>query len=276
MTAWLDGGPADPRLAEARGLHYGDGVFRTLRVHRGELVDAAGQLAHLAADARALALHAPQEVLAAEAGQLLQTAALADGALKILLWRKASGRGYRPQGGDCHRLLSLHPLPVLRLDPATAGARVDLAALRLGEQPALAGIKHLNRLEQVLASRDWPAAIDERLLANDQDELICGTRSNLFAVSEGRLWTPRLDRAGVAGRTRARVLALAEAAGIAVQIAPLPVAALSSVQELFLSNSLFGLWGVAEAPGFRASGPGPLTRRLLQTLAHPPWKAAAC
>ena len=88
------------------------------------------------------------------------------------------------------------------------GVRVRLGELRLGENPALAGLKHLNRLEQVLARLEWSdPGIAEALLFSSSGALVSGSMSNVFLVHGGRLATPRLDRCGVAGVMREVVLA---------------------------------------------------------------------
>lgn len=256
----------------ARGLHYGDGVFRTIRIHRGRCLDWSGQRAKLAADAAHLALHpdAPHwEALEREAGALAFERG--EGTLKILLWRRGERRGYAPEGTAVERLLLSGPMPVCADECWSRGIVVIDSAIRLATPHVLAGIKHLNRLEQVLASRDWPEGTHEALMQDAEGHVICGTRSNVFWVSGGRLRTPRIDRCGVAGVMRARVLDLATSMGLASEELPAaPRALLDEAEELFVTNSLIGIWPVRRL-GERDfhPAPGPVTQELMKALQHP-------
>jgi len=147
------------------------------------------------------------------------------------------------------------------------GVRVRLATLRLGENPALAGIKHCNRLEQVLARREWSdPAIADALMFSRSGALVSGTMSNVFLVRESKLLTPLIDQCGVAGIMRALVLEIATANGISAEECRLEAADVAAAGELFLTNALMGICPVCELEGVRRA-PGPLTRALQQKLA---------
>ena len=255
---------------QSRGLHYGDGVFRTLYIHDGECVDWNGQRAHLLADAARLGLQ-----LQAPADQALDSEvhAIAQGrtaaVLKILLWRQASDRGYSPAAANAERLLICSPVPEVPATCWTRGVNVIDSPVRLASPHLLAGAKHLNRLEQVLASRDWPAGVDEALMSDADGHIVCGTRSNLFWSSHGRLLTPSLERCGVAGRMRARILEQASRLGIETGILQAPRASLESAEELFLTNSVFGIWPVRRLGKRDLPAPGRLTQALMRELPHP-------
>lgn len=263
---WLNGKLVDAGLPLSRGLHYGDGVFRTMLLWQGSVVDLDAQLAHLAHDANVLDLALP-----ASLETELEAAAreASSGVAKVLLWRAGEGRGYRSTTSDTDRLVIRYALP----DWNPANAREGIAAIRspvvMAAQPRLAGIKHLNRLEQVLASRAWPEGIDEALLGDDRGHPVCGTRSNLFWVRRGVLHTPALERCGVAGRMRARVLGLAAREGIDTRIVSEPWSALHAADEAFISNSLIGLWPLRALDDHRWPAPGPVSVHLMRALAHP-------
>jgi 4-amino-4-deoxychorismate lyase len=189
--------------------------------------------------------------------------------VKLLLTRGAAlNRGYAPTGSERPTRLTLrYPWPAEDPTAATEGVRVRLATLRLGENPALAGLKHCNRLEQVLARREWTdPAIAEALLFSSSGALVSGTMSNVFIVHDSRLLTPLLDRCGVAGVMREVVLAVARAAGIASEERRLEAQDLLDAQEVFLTNALSGIRPVRELEGAPLV-PGPLTRTLQQRLA---------
>lgn len=239
----VNGAPAAQLPANDRGCLYGDGVFRTLRVSGGRPRWWDEHLAKLCQDAQRLGIACPADAIwAADAAALLDPHT--EGALKLVLTRGAGPRGYRPPA-DCqpNRVVSLAPLPDHVRKPT---ARLRLCGLRLGEQPCLAGIKHLNRLEQVLARMEWDDPdIDEGLLLDTAGRVISAVSGNLFIHLDGELLTPRLDRCGVAGVTRARVLSAAVRLGLPVREADIRLEQVNAAAELMLTNSLVGVWPVA-------------------------------
>lgn len=220
-----------------RGLAYGDGLFETMRAHAGGLPWWPRHRARLAAGAERLGIAMPTKArLDAALAEAL--ARSPEGIVKLLLTRGIAARGYAPEADASPTLLvSVSPLP-----PATASPlRVDLLALRLGVQPALAGIKHLNRLEQVLGAREAAdRGLDEGLMADAEGRLTCGTRTNLFAFVAGRWITPPLEQAGVAGVARGVLLETWRPPG-GLAVAALAVADLPRIEALLLSNAVRGI-----------------------------------
>ena len=230
------GQQALPALDPAdRGLAYGDGLFETMRVARGRLPWWPAHHARLQRGAAVLGFAPPpRDWLEAELAALLAQAP--DGAvLKLVLTRGAGGRGYAAQGaGEPTLLLSLHPLPA----PVDEPVVLRWCSLRMAIQPALAGLKHLNRLEQVLARAEWDdPGVHEGLLLDARGRVACATAANVFARIGGRWLTPRVDECGVAGVARAWVLANA---GDAAE-AELSPADLESAEALFLCNAVRGI-----------------------------------
>ena len=124
-----------------------------------------------------------------------------EGVLKLIVTRGLGRRGYGPTGREhCTRILALHPLPRGVLGGGSTPARVRLCATPLGLNPRLAGLKTLNRLESVVARSEWNnGRIWEGLMRDVDENVVCGTMSNLFLRSGSNLMTPVLDRCGVAG-----------------------------------------------------------------------------
>lgn len=262
----LFNGVAAPDLAFHRGLHYGDGVFRTCLIFGSEVVDLPIHMEVLKRDAARLGLEVPAAV-PAEARELARGEATA--VLKLILMRAQEGRGYRSGGAVADRLLCRYEAPRYAPRCWTSGVTATRGALRLARQPALAGAKHLNRLEQVLASRHWPAGIDEIILADEQDRPIGGTRTNLFWARGRTLYTPSLERCGVAGMMREKVLRAAAAAGVPVRVVDGSWEELAGADEAFLTNSLVGIWPLARLDAQAWRAPGALTTALMEQLAHP-------
>jgi len=270
---WVNGQPAASVSALERGLHYGDGLFETLACVHGQPRFLELHLRRLAAGCARLGLACPQGPLRAELRTLAAGSSRA--IVKVLVTRgPAQARGYAVTGHEQPtRIVLRYGWPAD--DPALErdGVRVRLAAQRLGENPSLAGLKHLNRLEQVLARREWSdAQIADALMFSSSGALISGTMSNVFLVTDGKLCTPSVDRCGVAGVMRAVVRALAAHGGQAAEERTLNARDLESTTEMFLTNALIGIRPVRELAG-RTLPPGPLTRHLQEQLA--PWLASA-
>jgi 4-amino-4-deoxychorismate lyase len=264
----VNGTPADAIGAGDRGLHYGDGLFETFAVCDGRPLCWEAHLARLSAGCRRLRLPQPDVVrLREEAGRACD--GLAIGVLKLIVTRGPGGRGYAaPATVQPTRILLRYPWPAHPPADGGTGVRVRVCDTRLGGNPALAGIKHLNRLEQVLARSEWDDPdIAEGLMLDEGGWVVEGTMSNLFMVSRGRLLTPSLERSGIAGVMRRLILAQAAALGLPAAEASLGLDDLQAADEIFLSNSVIGIWPVRELAG-RVFKVGPVAGRLTQALAE--------
>ncbi|MDQ2075678.1 aminodeoxychorismate lyase [Marinimicrobium sp. ABcell2] len=257
-----------------RGFAYGDGLFETIRVQSGGVPLWPFHEQRLSLGAGRLGIRFSRSDLHQYRDDMLAQAASGnapDGVLKLILTRGAGGRGYlAPENGEPTLCLMLYPQAVPLGD--NHGVTVKLCQYRLADNPALAGIKHLNRLEQVLARSEWrDGPWTEGLLLNQRGEVVEATASNLFAVLNGELLTPDLSNAGVAGVARRLIIdCLAPSIGLVVKEVPLPLDALSTAEEVFLCNSVKGITPVAVMDlGDRVSLPvGPVTRRLQEAFNH--------
>ena len=228
----LDGEPASGALWN-RGLAYGDGVFETMVHDRKRARFWPLHRERLLKGCAALGLAVDPEQVAAEAARL----AAGDRCVIRVTVVRAGGRGYFSDAradAPAHRIVSRHPLPG---GEPERGLRVDWARLRLAPQPALAGIKHLNRLEQVLAAREAAAGgCDELLLCDPEGEPVEAISGNLLVYRDGAWWTPEIRTCGVAGVARAWLLR--QAGGIGLR--RLSVAEVESAEELAIVNSVRG------------------------------------
>lgn len=248
----INGAPGNTINAEDRGLSYGDGVFRTLRMQAGRPVCWERQYAKLQNDCGALKIPCPSGlVLFSELQQLGRTQH--DGIAKIIITRGVSTRGYAPSTqSEATRIISVSPLIAYPVEYAKQGVRVHACKLRLGHQSLLAGIKHLNRLENVLAASEWQHQdMPEGLLSDISGHVISGTRSNLFMLRGNILYTPNLSRCGVSGMQRDRVIDWAKQHGVTCKVADFHMEELVQAEEIFLVNSVFGLWPVKELADYR-------------------------
>jgi 4-amino-4-deoxychorismate lyase len=230
-----------------RGLLYGDGVFRTLLARNGIALYRQQHLQKIQQDSAKLGIICPAlSRLSAELDEVLSQHP--DGIIKLIVTRGQGSRGYAPPTNvEPNLIWDVAATPQYPVDWHTQGVRVHVCDTRLSEQVRLAGIKHLNRLENVLAAAEnEDADIAEGLLLDGQGRVIEGTRSNLFLLRGGCLITPELTRCGVAGVHRDRVLAYAQEHDMVVQIRDVMLAEVYSADELFLVNSVIGVWSVRE------------------------------
>lgn len=255
-----------------RGLQYGDGLFETIAVYEGQPILWEQHIERLMHACRRLDIPVPDpSLLLKEALHL--AAGNKKAVLKIIYTRGSGGRGYRkPETQQPARILSISPWPDYPGQPDDNGVVLRVCETRLGNNPALAGLKHLNRLEQVLARSEWSdPAIYEGMMLDFHGHLIEGTMTNVFFVRNGVLCTPLLKSCGVAGVMRERVLQQAEKLRLATLIDEFTPADLLQADEVFLTNSLIGIWPVRqilfEKPK-RFQVPGLITKKLQVELRH--------
>jgi 4-amino-4-deoxychorismate lyase len=256
----INGAPSVTVSAFDRGLSYGDGLFETIRFVSGVAPLWSRHMDRLRESCIRLRLPAP------DAPQLAREAALViegmhDAVVRITLTRGIGERGYAPPEAVAPTcVVAGFEAPPMTGDAYRSGLRVRWCDTRLAAQPLLAGMKHLNRLEQVLARAEWSdPAVGEGLVCDAEGQLVSGTMSNLFAVLDGVLITPALDRCGVAGVARAEILASRPG----VRIQGLRPAELARASEVFLSSSVRGILPV-QAVGDTVYVAGPVTRALQQ------------
>ena len=262
----VNGAVSDTLGVVDRGLAYGDGVFRTLAIRGGRPRSWTRNYHKLARDCNAVFIPCPaEEVLRDELGRLAVDAP--DCAAKIIVTRGAGQRGYAPPSEiKPTRIVMSSGLPQHPVKFAQSGVKVHLCSLRLGSQPALAGVKHLNRLENVLARSEWnDREIAEGLLFDGEGHIIGGTMTNLFIVEHDALVTPDLSRCGVAGVTRDRIIEAAASRRIACRVEHIGLGRALRAQEVLLVNSLIGAWQVREL-GDKTWKPGTLVACVRQWL----------
>jgi len=191
------------------------------------------------------------------------SAGLGEGVAKLMITRGEGLRGYAsPPAALPRRILQSSPFPAYPEANGEEGVQLFPCTTRLAEQPLLAGLKHLNRLEQVLARSEWQGGeFAEGLMRDQSGRVIEGVFSNLFIVQEGVLVTADLSRCGVAGVMRAALLDSARAKGLKVEVRDISLEEFFQADEIFLCNSLFGVWPVRSVTGHHWPV-GPLTRKL--------------
>lgn len=242
-----------------RGLNYGDGLFDTLLVKSGQPLWWQAHMDRLSIGCERLGLKMPQqamllrEVKTASAGS-------ATVVIKIVLTRRGQARGYAYDGeAECDRIISSHHLPAGLEEAMLHGRRAHICELRLAIQPALGGIKHLNRLEQVLASAEiGKYDVSEGILLDQEDNVISSISANIFIVMKQQLLTPRLDRCGVRGVVRSQILAAFKPRCEQRRIQP---DFLREAHEVFICNSVRGIVPITRIGSWEYPI-GPVTREM--------------
>ena len=268
----VNGKPGNMISIRDRGLLYGDGVFRTMAATRGKAQQWPLHYRKLQHDCAALDIVCPDaELLTAELDSLL--AQHPDGAVKLIVTRGVGTRGYAPPSdAKATHLWDISPLPDYPAEWTTSGIKARLCQLRLCHKQRMAGIKHLNRLENVLAAAEWnddaqstESRIAEGLLLDSAGNVIEGTRSNLFLVLKGKLVTPDLSRCGVSGVQRDRVMEWAARHHLPLQVRNIGLDEVLRADELFVVNSIIGLWSISELEHRRLSG-FPIASQIRRSL----------
>lgn len=244
----VNGQSAQTLALTDRAIQFGDGVFRTVKCCDGKLAFWTRHYRKLCADCATLGITAPDEaVLLDEMRQLLAQTGWHDAVFKIIVTRGESARGYAvPAGIVPNRIVQIAPWSAYPQQGYREGVTIRLCRIRACWQPALAGVKHLNRLENVMARREWSdPAILEGLLLDRDGQVLEGVMSNVLASLDGALVTPVLESGGVAGVMREVALEAARRLGWPVAERVLPLEVFLQAQQVWLCNSLLGLMPVA-------------------------------
>ena len=219
-----------------RGLAYGDGLFETILIANGEFIWWPEHWQRLVSGAQRLGINLPNEQLIQQAA--LQLAGTKRCVIKIILTRGIGGRGYAPTNGTFSTIVSMHHAPEILKSPV----KVRWCQTTISQQPLLAGMKHLNRLENVLARSEWqPENYFEGLMCDLSGNVICATSANVFINLNNRWLTPDLTNSGINGVARNWFLENVENIGVE-NISRHDV---ENADSVFLCNSVRGMMEVS-------------------------------
>lgn len=234
-----------------RGFAYGDGIFRTMRLLNGELQDWPLHYQTLVADCSKIQIVCPSaELLMQEFKYMMASADEEEtqfSVLKIIITRGEGARGYAPPAvSEPSRVLIQSPLPTYSPEIYANGVALYTCQTRLAYQPLLAGIKHLNRLENVLARAELkdPRFFDG-LLRDYDDHVIEAVSGNLFIRKDGLVMTPALDNCGVSGVMRQKILDWYKTQGQPVVVSALLLEDLLNAEAIVIANSVYGVLQVS-------------------------------
>lgn len=228
-----------------RGLSYGDGVFRTFKVLSGQPIDWELHYQKLVNDCSVLGIVCPSAELLTNDLAMLFDEKLS-GVAKIIITRGEGERGYAPPAVTSPtRIVIKSELPQYPAQNFNQGVKLYQCNTRLAHQPLLAGVKHLNRLENVLARAEWQAPeFVDGVVMDYEDSVIECTSANIFIRVGDVLMTPELSACGVAGVTRQKILELAGALSLTAVVKKIALADILYADEMVICNSLYGAWQV--------------------------------
>ncbi|MDP1660007.1 MAG: aminodeoxychorismate lyase [Methylotenera sp.] len=234
-----------------RGFSYGDGVFRTMLMRNGLPESWPLHYQKLVADCAVIGIVCPSaELLMSDMQQLISIKELTDNLLsvvKIIITRGEGERGYAaPAITNPTRVIIKSAMPRYTTENFVSGVNLHVCKTRLAAQTKLAGIKHLNRLENVMARMEWhDENIFDGVMLDQYENVIECTMSNIFARFDKVLVTPDLSQCGVAGVTRQRIMGLASPLNLTVEVKALPLTKLAHADEVIICNSLYGAFQVS-------------------------------
>jgi 4-amino-4-deoxychorismate lyase len=246
MDSMVNGVYADSISVHDRGLAYGDGLFETIAVRNGEPLLLAEHMRRLLQGCQRLSIPQPEAAqLQREMAQICQHKT---GILKIILTRGSSARGYAVATPmQTNRILLFSDWNPYPQEYYQLGIYAEICRTRLSARPELAGIKHLNRLENVLAAQELnPLTVQEGIMLDAEDRVVEGIRSNIFMVMDSQLHTPSLQRCGVQGIMRDYILELARRNDIKTHVRDINLEELQRADEVFVCNSLIGVWCITQ------------------------------
>ena len=262
QSVWVDGAAEETLWARDRGLLFGDGLFETMLVSEQRLPLWLWHKRRLESSALRLALPLDMERIEHQLERHLQV--LSDGILRLTVTRGVGGPGYACSESPRPKIItSWRPRPAYSLHPL----RVTLLQQRIGSSSLLGGLKHLNRLEQVLLQRELSQQheFDEALVQNEQGQVIEGIASNVFLVKNFVLHTPEIGLAGVLGVMRAWILDRCRGLRVPTRVQPLEVDDFLMADEVFFCNSVRGIMPVGLLL-WRPLQQGVITSRLKQDV----------
>ena len=254
-TTLVNGQPSNTLDVSDRGLAYGDGVFETIALSQGQVQLWHGHKQRLVTGLIALRIvtdEASALTLVSSIVADIKTAYLLfahpQGVIKLTITRGGGGRGYiAPNSPIPTRIVSIMPWPLGRGHLSSGGVRVRLCQHRWSANTALAGVKHLNRLDQVMARNEWSDDnIHEGIMLNQAGGVISGVMSNLFIEIDGALITPKLDQCGINGTMAQIVHIIAKQCGISLVQQEVTLEMLLHADAVFMTNSLNGMWPIVE------------------------------
>ena len=240
----VNGQPCETVSIKDRGLLYGDGVFETILCDQGRPLLLAGHTQRLENGCKRLGLSAQE--LPSVLSDIRQVAGDDDCIVKVIVTRGLRARGYSYDKSDntTTRIVYREEKTSFPAEFYKSGIALTQCQHALTSNPSLAGIKHLNRLDQVMARSEWDHEFQEGVMLNPKGYVLEGTMSNIFIEKNACWLTPKLDQAGVAGVMRQWIMRNAYQADMECVEEDITLEDMKQAQAMFICNSVIGIWPV--------------------------------
>ena len=262
-NVWVNGQQGQLIPANDRGLTYGDGLFVTMRIDaKGQIQFFQTHLSRITQAAYRLKFQTSQGLWQLPEQQIELVKRIAaknpNKGLKLLISRGVGGRGYSSANcNDISTVISLFEIPNHYQQLQQTGVSLCKSQIQLASQPLLSGIKHLNRLEQVLIkSCQLSAGFDDWLVVDSNDRVIEASMANLFLFKDNKWLTPRISQSGVAGVMREQTIYQLLNFGFDVEITDISFSELTAFEHIIMTNSLMGAMNINQ----------------VDTLSFEPWR----
>ena len=268
MNKILINGKKDNRISvNDRAFQYGDGIFETIAYKNNTLIYWNEHIQRLNNACRILQLNIIDEKTWLNDIKKVISDNQQDLVIKLIYSRGNGQRGYKiAEPVEPVRVVMSSPLPVYADELHDSGVKLMVCKTPASSNSRLAGIKHLNKLDNVLARNEWSDdEIFEGLMLDDYGNVIEGTMTNIFAVKNNSLYTPILKRSGVNGIIRQRIIDLAKNDNIVTQQIEIKLDKLLKMDEIFISNSLIDLCPVKQIDNNQYKI-GSITKQLMNKL----------
>lgn len=268
---WVDGVRSHSLNTLDRGLAYGDGLFETMRFQAGKVQLLPWHWRRLLQGAERLGIPLKEADLANQFGNVLTDITneqvelngpeVGFGVLKLIVTR-GIGQGYQPTTNHKPTAVWFYRTAIEQSHFRQNGVGLSVSPIRLSRSLLLGGLKHLNRLEYVMAGREPNLPLDHQwLLLDENGSVVESLTHNVFWITEGVLCTPDVSFCGVAGVMRQWIIERAAQLGLSVRITEYKLADVESADEIFICNSLRGIWPVTQIQHVHFN-PGPITRQF--------------
>jgi len=232
-----------------RAVQYGDGVFETIAVKKNSLEFWNEHYKRLKKGCKVLKIKCPSKLLLKkEINKFLRKVKKKKFILKIIISRGEGGRGYNPpKNMKPTRIFGIYDWPNYSEKNYKKGIELGVCKTRISKQPVLSQIKHLNKLEQIIARSEWQSKkISESIMLDFDENVIEGTMSNIFGVKKNIFYTPILKNSGIEGVMKGVVIKLLKRKKKKFKEKKIQLKELLKFEEVFICNSIFGIWPVVK------------------------------
>jgi len=254
----IDGEEQEKVSVFNRNMQYGDGLFETCITSNNQILFWMYHFSRLTAGCEKLNIKKiDEDVWLRDIKKAFSLSSEKSCVVKLILSRGNSLRGYGYKD-------DIEPVRVVIISEMQQSLMNNEFALEYSKSgyhsnPQLAGIKHCNRLEQVLA-RSYLSS-NEAIMLDEKENVISVTQGNIYFIFGNKLLTPKLDRCGVVGSRRSLILELASSLKIDTLVSNISINQVQQADEVFISNSVIGIQPIQSIESYKL-GKNPLTKKI--------------